>query len=263
LNAQPFIPSCRDRLSSRPRQLADALLNLLYPQSCFVCDAPVVRQQECGICDGCWERVLALRIEPPVCPSCGLPFHGFDPGSAHLCADCISDPPLFAGARSFGYYEEELSRVVREFKFHGRRHLAALLGPLLAGAVLSAWNRDQIDLLCPIPLHPRRRRERGFNQSELLASSVSDLLAVPVSRDLLRRTRHTPPQVGLTDPERTRNVRGAFSCPRPSLAAGRRILLLDDVMTTGATLRSAASALLAAGALRVGAVTLARAVPHR
>jgi ComF family protein len=262
LSARPYLPTIRDRPPSWPRLLADSLLNLLYPDSCFVCEAAVARHQDCGICDACWEKALALRIDPPVCPACGLPFEGFDPGDAHLCSDCISNPPPFSGARSFGYYEGELSRTVQEFKFHGRRNLAALLGPLLAGVLVSTWGRDQIDLLCPVPLHPKRKRERGFNQSELLANSASQLLAIPLARDLLRRTRHTPPQVGLTDPERMHNVRGAFRCPRPELVAGRRVLLVDDVMTTGATLGSAARELLNAGALRVGAVTVARAVPH-
>jgi ComF family protein len=262
LSARPYIPTIRDRPATWLRILADSLLNLLYPDSCFVCEAPVVRHQDCGICAGCWEKALALRIDPPFCAACGLPFEGFDPGDAHLCSDCTSNPPSFSGARSFGYYEGELSLTVQEFKFHGRRNLAALLGPLLAGALASAWGRDQIDLLCPVPLHPKRKRERGFNQSELLASSASQLLAIPLARDLLRRTRYTPPQVGLTNPERMHNVRGAFRCPRPELIAGRRVLLVDDVMTTGATLGSAARELLDAGALRVGAVTVARAVPH-
>ena len=261
----------RDRIS-RPsgialltwlRILADSLLNLLYPDSCFVCEAPWCVIKTAAICAG----VLGKGAQPcasiaPCCAVCGLPFEGFDPGDAHLCSDCTSNPPPFSGARSFGYYEGELSLTVQEFKFHGRRNLAALLGPLLAGALASAWGRDQIDLLCPVPLHPKRKRERGFNQSELLASSASQLLAIPLARDLLRRTRYTPPQVGLTNPERMHNVRGAFRCPRPELIAGRRVLLVDDVMTTGATLGSAARELLDAGALRVGAVTVARVVPH-
>ncbi len=261
MTAQPFIPTTRDRPPTRPRQLADALLNLLYPESCFVCADAVARHQDCGVCGRCWDKLLQLRISAPWCPSCGLPFQGFDPGPAHLCSDCIADPPPFSGARSFGYYEGELSRVIREFKFHGRRKLASLLGPLVAAAVSATWEREQIDLLCPVPLHPKRRHERGFNQSELLARSMSESLGLPLVPGVLRRARHTPPQVGLTDPERLRNVRGAFLA-RPDLAAGRRVLLIDDVMTTGATLRNATSALLAGGALRVAAATLARAVPH-
>ncbi len=214
------------------------------------------------MCGRCWDKTLQLQICAPWCPSCGLPFQGFDPGPAHLCSDCIADPPPFSGARSFGYYEGELSQVIQEFKFHGRRKLAVLLGPLVASAVTSTWARDHIDLLCPIPLHPKRKRERGFNQSELLARSVSGILGLPMEVGVLRRSRHTPPQVGLTDPERLRNVRGAFLCARPDLAAGKRVLLIDDVMTTGATLRSATKTLLAGGALRVAAVTVARAVPH-
>lgn len=212
------------------------------------------------MCAVCWDKAMALRIQPPWCTCCGIPFQGFNPEPGHLCSDCMSSLPPFSGARSFGYYEGELSRAVQEFKFHGRRNLSSLLGPLAARAVLGTWSREEIDLICPIPLHPRRMRERGFNQSERIARSVSDLLGILSSPGALRRIRHTPPQVGLTDPERLRNVRGAFHAPHPGLVSGKRILLVDDVMTTGATLRSAARALLDAGAMRVCAVTVARAV---
>jgi len=154
-----------------------------------------------------------------------------------------------------------LSRIIQALKFQGRRNIADLLGPLMASVFLESWDRDQIDMLVPIPLHPRRRRERGFNQSALLARSMARWIAIPVCGRVLTRVRHTAPQVGLTDVERTRNLKDAFRCSDPAKVRGKRILLIDDVMTTGATAASAASALSQAGAQRVSVLTAARAVP--
>ncbi len=257
-----LVPTPRDLPLSWTRELADAFLNVLYPQSCFICNAPVVHQRECGVCGNCWHRALQLRITSPWCACCGLPVLGFDPGSGHLCSDCITDPPAFSAARSYGYYQAELSRIVQQLKFRGARNLVGLLGPLMASAFLDSWKRDEIDLIVPVPLHKKRRRERGFNQSELLASSIGTILAIPVRHGAVRRIRQTAPQVGLSDSERVDNVRGAFDCTRPAEIRGGRVLLVDDVMTTGATVRSVVQAIVRAGAARVSVLTLARAVPH-
>jgi len=204
---------------------------------------------------------VGLRFSPPWCACCGLPLHGPGYESGQLCGGCTLEPPPFSSARSFGYYTTELSHIVQALKFQGRRNIADLLGPLMASVFLESWNRDQIDMLVPIPLHPRRRRERGFNQSALLARSIARWIAIPVCDGVLTRVRHTAPQVGLTDVERTRNLKDAFRCSGPAKVRGKRILLIDDVMTTGATAASAASVLSQAGAQRVSVLTAARAVP--
>ena len=204
---------------------------------------------------------MGLRFSLPWCASCGIPLHGPGYESGQLCGGCTLEPPPFSGARSFGYYTSELSRIIQALKFQGRRNIADLLGPLMASVFLESWDRDQIDMLVPIPLHPRRRRERGFNQSALLARSMARWIAIPVCGRVLTRVRHTAPQVGLTDVERTRNLKDAFRCSDPAKVRGKRILLIDDVMTTGATAASAASALSQAGAQRVSVLTAARAVP--
>ena len=139
-------------------------------------------------------------------------------------------------------------------KYHDRRSLAVDLGALLAEALEEQRAAWQPEALVPIPIHPQRRRERGYNQSELLATAVSARTGLPV-RDALERVRDTAPQVGLTTAARRKNVSGAFA-PRASAAPGRRAVLIDDVQTTGATLEVAASALLAAGAHAVYALTL-------
>jgi ComF family protein len=186
-----------------------------------------------------------------------LPFYSFEEDSEHLCGDCILRMPPYAGARSFGHYSAEMSLVIQELKFRGRQNLVGLLAPLLADAFFDTWSRDEFDLIVPVPLHPKRKRDRGYNQAELLAGSLARLLAIPYCKALLR-TRSTLPQVGLTDSQRLENVRQAFRCPVPQRISKRRILLMDDVMTTGATVESAAQALVDAGAWRVSVLTVAR-----
>ncbi|HYK88619.1 MAG TPA: ComF family protein [Acidobacteriota bacterium] len=261
LVAKPFIPTTRDLPASVARRIVDALLNLVFPESCFVCDAPVSRHQDCGVCDMCWGKALRLRIQEPWCASCGLPFQNLGTGETHLCSDCILRPPPFSGARSFGYYAAELSRMVLYLKFRRRQNLVGLLAPLLTSTFFDSWQRSEFDVIVPVPLHPRRRRERGYNQAALLGRALARHVALPICENALLRVRYTVPQVGLTDPERLRNVHGAFRCRKQATVANQRVLLVDDVMTTGATLASAAEALLRGGALRVSAITVARAVP--
>lgn len=151
-----------------------------------------------------------------------------------------------------------MRRLIWGLKFDGRRNLADLLGPLLADVFFEFWDRGDFDFIVAVPLHPKRRRERGFNQSELLARALAHHIAIPPLRALLR-IRSTRPQVGLTDLQRRENVRKAFRCSAHGQIAKRRILLIDDVMTTGATVISAAETLLEAGAGSVSVLTAARA----
>ncbi len=204
-----------------------------------------------------------MKIGRPWCPSCGMPYAAAEAGADHICGACMLRPPLFAGARSFGVYSGELRSVIQAFKFRGRKDLALLLAPLMAAAYGDSWGPGDFDLLIPVPLHRKRQRERGYNQSGLLGHLLAGLVGIPCSERALTRVRHTPPQVGFSADERAKNLRGAFRCRRPALVSRRRLLLVDDVMTTGATLTGAAAALLEAGALRVSALTLARTVTDR
>ncbi len=255
---KPYFPTTRDLPASPAQKILDSLLNLIYPESCFLCSVPISLQQDCGVCDSCWNKTLALRIAPPRCSCCGLPFQNFEEDSEHLCGNCIQQMPPYTGARAFGYYLGQLSGLIQGLKFQGRRNLAGLLAPLLAGVFYDSWSREDLDCIVPVPLHPTRKRERGYNQSELLARSLARQLAIPDTPALIR-VRSTPPQVGLTDSQRIENVRNAFICVKPRKVSDRRILLIDDVMTTGATVASAAQALLEGGAFRVSVLTVARA----
>jgi ComF family protein len=255
-----LLPAPRDLPVTPLRRIADGVLNLFYPASCILCAVPVARFQDRGVCQICWQKLLRLRIAGASCPSCGLPYRTFDDQAAHLCGKCVIQLPAYSGARAFGCYSAELSRLVQALKFEGRQDMACLLSPLLASTFLEYWSPADMDFVVPIPLHPRRRRERGYNQAALLASALARILGLTFLDDALVRKKATLPQVGLSDSDRMQNVRGAFHCARPEKTKGKRILLVDDVMTTGSTVASAAAVLLEAGALRVSVLVLARAV---
>lgn len=238
---------------------ADALLNLFFPQSCLACGDALARQRDRGVCGACWKRIAGLALSPPWCPSCGVPMAARGDAS-HLCSRCIVEPPEFAAARSFGVYTAELRSAIHALKFDGRRDLGEPLGRLLASACRESWSAGDLDCIVPVPLHVRRRRERGFNQAAVLARVLSRELSVACREEVLGRSRATPPQVGMDEQQRAHNVRNAFTVPAGAELRGMRILLVDDVYTTGATAASASRALRAAGALRVSVLTLARAV---
>ena len=190
------------------------------------------------------------------CVSCRTPFvNSFPLDSEGRCSLCRSGLRAFDAAYSFGSYAGPLRTLVHLFKYHAMRPLAAPLGAYL----LRSLPRDQaFDLLVPVPLHWLRRWKRGFNQSELLGRVVSRSTGIPVC-GALRRVRSTAVQAGLSNTARRRNVSQAFRCHRPEKVRGKRILLVDDVMTTGSTATACARALKRAGAARVVLLTVARA----
>lgn len=193
------------------------------------------------------------------CARCGLYLPG--PVSLHgtvLCGYCRRDAFAFESARGFGWYEKPLRDLIHLLKYDGFRPLAKPLGKHLA-ALAGALAEQPFDLVVPVPLHSNRQRQRGFNQSLLLATQVSKVLGVPVARKDCVRVRDTRPQTGLRASERRKNVAGAFDVPRPQSVKGRRVLLIDDVVTTGATVHACARALRQAGAAGVWVAALARA----
>jgi ComF family protein len=176
---------------------------------------------------------------------------------AGLCAACQADATVhLAGLRVAARYEGTVRQAMWQLKYHRQRRLAEPLGDLLAGACADLV--PQIDLIVPVPLHSSRQRQRGFNQAELLARQCALRLGLPARADVLTRIRATPPQVGLGVAARAANVAGAFAVRTPAPVAGRRLLLVDDVCTSGATLGAGAEPLRAAGALVVWGLAVAR-----
>jgi ComF family protein len=227
-------------------------LDLVLPPLCLVCRKPV--GDPGALCADCWSAVRF--IGPPLCERCGLPFE-HEQASA-VCGGCMAQPPVFARARAVMRYDEASKPLILRFKNADRVHAAPALARWMAraGADLLA----QSELIVPVPLHWRRLFRRRYNQSALLAKALTRQSGIPWAPDALRRLRPTPSQGGLTARERRLNVRGAFAVPRRrrALVAGRRVLLVDDVLTTGATLDAAARALRRAGAAHVDALAIAR-----
>ena len=210
--------------------------------------------------------------QSPLCSRCGAVFAAFE-GEDHLCENCIRAPRHFHQARAAGIYEGALKRMIQDFKFHGKIHLSRPFGLLMLHSFYgmyaqNAWNSIIPDTVVPVPLHAKRHRMRGFNQAFLLATHLIDLNrqypdpgfpALETDRDILLRCRWTNPQTGLNKDRRKTNIANAFRVNSPEKAAGKRILLIDDVYTTGATVDECARILIQAGAARVDVLTLARA----
>ena len=217
----------------------------LLPQRCALCGA---RAGVAVLCEPC--RV-ALPALPLPCPVCAQPSAG---GGA--CGQCLGKPPRFAATVAAHAYAFPLDRLVQALKYAHRLEVAQPLGDALADALLRApASLAGVAAIVPMPLSRARQRERGFNQAIEIARVVARRTGVPVAH-LLSRTTHAPPQASLPWAQRAKNVRGAFACGQR--LAGRHVAVLDDVMTTGATLDAAAAALLAAGATRVDAWVVAR-----
>ena len=235
--------------------LTGRLLDLLLPPHCLACRGPADGPGR--LCPTCWAEVDF--IAPPVCVRCGLPLD-YDLGAEALCGACAADPPAFDRARAVMRYGDVARRLVVGFKHADRTHLAPALGRWLARA--GAALIETADILVPVPLHRRRLIGRGFNQSALLAQCLARHTGLAVATDALRRRRATPSQAGLTRAQRRNNVAGAFEGPphRRPLIEGRRVLLIDDVLTTGATVDTCAATLRRAGADQVDVLTLARVV---
>jgi len=226
-----------------------ALVEIILPPVCRVCARP----GEFPICRPCLD---AFRlISPPWCVTCGRPLRP-PVGSTTLCEACRTHAPLFSRARPAGIYEGVLRETIHALKFGGCRAVAGPLGDLI-GATVQSDLRLRADVVVPVPLHPIRHRQRGFNQSELLARRTARVLALPCEAGVLRRARITDAQSGLTRDAREANVRGAFVC---AAAIGGRVLLVDDVMSTGFTASECARALRGAGAAEVIVATAAAAV---
>jgi ComF family protein len=233
--------------------LGRQLVDTIYPPQCAACHHVV---DEHGLlCSACWSQ--ANFILPPLCDCCGTPFE-FDQGQGSLCLRCLAKPPAFARARAALVYDDIARILVLSFKYGDR------LDPALSYAQMMYRAGDELlaeaDIIAPVPLHWTRLFKRRYNQSAILAQHLGRMAATPFAPDLLVRTRRTPSQAFMKREDRLRNVQRAFDVKAENRASliGKNILLIDDVLTTGATVENCADTLYKAGAETVNVLTLAR-----
>jgi ComF family protein len=246
--------SALTRIASAFRATLGLAVDVALPRLCPACREPV---GDAGLCAPCWSKLSF--IARPYCERLGIPF-AYDGGPGLLSMEAIADPPAYQRARAAVRYDDIARTLVHAFKYGDRLDLAPTLGRWMANA-----GRELLkgaDALVPVPLHWRRLWARRFNQSALLAEVVGKAAAIPVAHGALKRIKATPQQVGLTQAERTRNVQGAFRVPNEGKAevAGKKLILVDDVLTSGATVDTCARTLLRAGAANVDVLVFARVV---
>jgi len=232
------------------------LTDLVFPRACAGCGGPVGDESP----HICWNCLASLwPIQRPYCSICGDPIWGCVEHE-FICAACSARRPGFDAARSAMHYDGRMAEILQEFKYRRASHLSHDLAVFLLQCVRTHYSIASIDALVPVPLHRRKERERTYNQARLLARDLAGALGKPLLTQILVRCRATPTQTRLTASERRENVRGAFVPRNENWIEGRRLLLVDDVMTTGATVDECARVLKSAGAAVVKAITVARGV---
>ena len=252
----------------------------LFPIRCRACGAfllPAAKSRASGeaadpegfdqalagfLCSHC--LAACTPVDSPLCPRCGTVFPA-DAGQNHLCGRCLQRPPSFSRARAAVLYDRTLLALVHGFKYRGRTELARPLAALMLAAFHRFWQPGEIDAVVAVPLHRRRLYSRGFNQAALLARQWDLRMCggrrpAPLLEGALVRRRSTAAQTGLGRRQRLMNLRGAFALGRQADVAGKNLLLVDDVLTTGATAEACSRVLRAGGAARVDVLTLARSV---
>jgi ComF family protein len=235
--------------------LARGTLNVALPPLCPACRQLVA--DGAALCADCWSKLSFLA--PPYCERLGIPF-AYDPGPGILSMQAIADPPAYARARAAVRFDEVARSLVHALKYGDRLDLAPTLGRWMASAGRPLFGNA--DALVPVPLHWRRLWARRFNQSAALAREIARASGLGLAHGALKRVKPTAQQVGLSKPERALNVQGAFRVPPDGKAqvAGRRLILVDDVLTSGATVDACARTLLRAGAANVDVLVFARVV---
>jgi ComF family protein len=233
----------------------DASLSFVYPENCQICAHEPATPADGFVCPECWQKVRFIK--PPFCRRCGLPYDG-DITTDFDCENCREMELHFVHARSAVSAGELILEVIHRYKYQRALWFEPFLADLLIRAAVPELAREHWDLIVPVPLHPAKRREREFNQAERLGARLSRATRIPLNTKLLQRVEPTQTQTLLSREQRAANVRKAFAMRSETKLTGRRIVLLDDVFTTGATTSSCAKVLLSAGAESVCVWTVAR-----
>ncbi len=236
------------RLTHFAPGIISGLINFIFPSACPACSRPTDSLACAPFCTQCWQSIG--QYTGPSCQVCGVHLVS---EHADRCQHCLAEPPAFVKALSFAHYEGIIASAIHHFKFLGIRRLS---GPL--SAFLLFYDTKDIDAVIPVPLSPAALKNRGFNQALLLSHHLARKKKIRLLMDVLIKNADTPPQVGLSAKERKANVRKAFACTGRAVS-GLNVLLIDDVMTTGATVNACSRQLIMAGAKSVSVLTLARA----
>ncbi len=234
--------------------ICKAFSDLVFPKSCLICGAKLVDQRKILFCDSCRENVSFIK--PPYCSKCGKPFlHAA--GDNHLCSVCLKSTWHFSKAQGILIYQEPVTKVIHNFKYNRSTSCLSTFSAL-KNALPELDEISDFDWIIPVPLHMKRLKQRGFNQAQVLASCFFPTEKHKINPHILERTSDTPLQTNLSGKDRRRNLRKAFSIRNGADIKRKKILLVDDVFTTGTTLNECAQTLRKAGAKDVQALTLAR-----
>ena len=240
------------QLPSVFREIFETAVVFLYPAKCRVCDDFLGVASMPYICADCWQDIQFL--EPPWCDICGTPdVNG-------LCDACATSPPRYGQLRTVALYQTTLQEAIHLFKFEKKKVFVRHLIQLINAHIPADCDIATYDFILPIPIHKKRLRERGFNQATLLADGIAAAAGVRVLTNTLVRKRHTIAQSSLDKEARQQNIVGAFDVREPDIIRGKRLLVIDDVFTTGATIREAVSELWTADPAEIDVLTLARAL---
>ena len=240
------------QLQSVLREMFETAIVFLYPAKCRVCDDFLGVASMPYICADCWQDIQFL--EPPWCDICGTP------SVNGPCDACATSPPRYGQLRTVALYQTTLQQAIHLFKFEKKRVFAQPLVQLINTHIPSDCDITEYDFVLPIPIHKKRLRERGFNQATLLANGIAEAAGIHVLTNTLVRKRHTVAQSSLDRDARQQNIVGAFEVLEPDIIRGKRLLVIDDVFTTGATIREAVSELWTADPAEIDVLTLARTV---
>ncbi|MCL6480294.1 MAG: ComF family protein [Firmicutes bacterium] len=241
--------------------LRDSLAAILFPANCRVCEQLLEQAARIPVCPDCLNQVQ--RITEPICARCGRPlFTAATLTENFLCRLCRQGRFAFQLVRSYAVYDDLLVRLIILLKHHGIKPLGAWCAQRLLELTPTYPDVARAEAIVPVPLHPLRLRERGYNQAEWIARPLARQLGIPLQTNLLARVKPRPEKLKLTRRERWEAVRGAFATTDPAKVDNLRVLLVDDVFTTGATLDACARALLRTGAAQVMALTVGRVVPR-
>jgi len=237
------------------KQWLDAGLGFVYPEVCQICGREHATVPEGFVCVECWQKVRFIK--PPFCERCGLPYEG-DITTAFECGNCREMELHFRSARSAVLAGELMLDIIHRYKYQRALWFEPFLADLLVRQAAPALAREKWDMIVPVPLHPTRRREREFNQAERLGDHLSRATGIPMNTSLLERVEPTQTQTQLGRQERAANMRNAFALRPDAGLKGARVVVLDDVFTTGATTSACAKVLMSAGAEDACVWTVAR-----